>query len=459
MGRLLDETFAYRRGTQIAREPYKAYLPHTVNGWTPSFDAATLRRLHSAAEQVRTLPQHIAPTRALRWCLKRTEAIATSHVEGIVTTMRSLSLLESLRAGRDPERVERDRQTLGAARLNAYAAAVGARRSNPVTSGDLQEMHRRLFAATSQQIGSGEFRDEQNWIGTVAARTPAEALYVPPPHRMLPPLLDDLTAHVTAPQLGQPLAKAVIAHLQFETIHPFADGNGRVGRALLHCVLQREMPHRLPLPLSAAINERKQGYYMALRPYQTHIGPPDSAARSAAAGVVADYLATAADVACDYTRAVAHILADMQQRWAERRLRQHSAAAAVLHAMCTMPAADTACLAAVTERSDRAVRRAVRHLADAGVLAESVDEDTGRAVFELPEMLQIVDGRAHLIAACWELRSAGVEPSVRDLIARWRDSTPPQTGPRRLPRCTQIGARSTIRCRRDAGHHLPHRYT
>ena len=141
-------------------------MPHTINGWTPDLDAVALLRLHGTTERLRALPQQIPPDRALIWCLNRTEAIATSHVEGIVTTMRSLSLLESLRAGRDPERVERDRQALGAARLNACAAAVGARRSAPVTAGDLQEMHRRLFTATSQQIGSGEFRDEQNWVGT-----------------------------------------------------------------------------------------------------------------------------------------------------------------------------------------------------------------------------------------------------------------------------------------------------
>ena len=189
-------------------------MPHTINGWTPDLDAVALLRLHGTTERLRALPQQIPPDRALIWCLNRTEAIATSHVEGIVTTMRSLSLLESLRAGRDPERVERDRQALGAARLNACAAAVGARRSAPVTAGDLQEMHRRLFTATSQQIGSGEFRDEQNWVGTAAARTPAGALYVPPPHEMLQPLLGDLTAYVTAPQLVQPLTKAALARPQ-----------------------------------------------------------------------------------------------------------------------------------------------------------------------------------------------------------------------------------------------------
>ena len=339
------------------------------------------------------------------------------------------------------------------------AAAVGARRSEPLTGDDLAEMHRRLFAATRQQIGSGEFRDDQNWVGPREARTPAAAVFVPPPHQMLGRLLGDLTAYVSASQLVQPLAKAAISHLQFETIHPFADGNGRVGRALLHCVLQRGMPHHLPLPISAAINERKQDYYASLRPYQTYIGPRDGTDRDGAASVAAGYLADAVEVACDYTRAAAQMLASMQQRWADLRLRRHSAAAAVLQAMSTMPAADTSFLETATEHSPRAVRRAVRHLADRGVIAETVDEDSGRAVFELPEILQIVDSRAQLVAACWEMRSVGAEPKAKDLITPWRDTLVQHAGPRELPPCTHIGVRSKTQCKRWAGHSPPHRYT
>ena len=458
MGRLLDLTYTHWfNGGQVS-EPYKAYMPHTINGWTPSLDAATIKRLHDAAEHIRDL-QRIPADRTLQWCLNRAEAIASSHVEGIVTTMRSLSLLESQPRSSDPGRVERDRQALGAARLNAHAAAVGARRTEPITSDDLREMHRRLFNATQQQIGSGEYRDEQNWVGPSGARTPAAAVYVPPPHQTLMPLLEDLTRYASGPQLVQPLMKAAMCHLQFESIHPFVDGNGRTGRALLHCVLQRDMPHQLPLPLSAAITERRQDYYASLRPYQTYIGPRDSDDRAAAAAASVAYIAVAADVACDYTRAVAAVLADMQQRWTDLRLRPHSAAAAVLHAMSTMPAADTTFLATTTGRSPRAVRRATRQLTDRGVIAESVDEDTARTVFELPEMLEIVDWRQRLVNACWELRSKGTSPKIEAVISHWRMSLPQQPAKQQLPPCTHIGVRTGTQCKRRSGHNPPHRYT
>lgn len=458
MGRMLDATYVYWFGTRQHREPYKAYMPHTISGWTPDIDADGVARLQDATERIRALAT-LPADRALRWCLHRTEAIASSHVEGIVTTMRSLSLLESLRAAGDPDRADRDRQTLGAVRLNAYAAAVGARRSEPVTVDALAEMHRRLFAATSQQIGSGEFRDEQNWVGPTSARTPAAAVYVPPPHEMVSVLLSDLTDYASM-SLTQPLAKAAIAHLQFETIHPFVDGNGRVGRALLHCVLQRDMPHTLPLPVSAAINERKGDYYASLRPYQTYIGASSGEERSAAAAAAAGYIADAANVACDYTRAVAAVLTKMQQQWTDLRLRRHSAAAAVLAAMSTMPAAATSFLETATEHSPRAVRRAVRQLADSGVLAESVDADTSRTVFELPEMLQIVDGRRRLVTACWEARGTQTDPDIEAILKRWHQLTAQHgdTPAGRAP-CTHIGVRSKVQCKRRAGHNPPHRYT
>lgn len=171
------------------------------------------------------------------------------------------------------------------------------------------------------------------------------------------------------------------------------------------------------------------------------------------------YIAAAVDVACDYAGAAAHVLDAMQQRWAELRLRKDSAAAAVLQAMSTMPATDTAFLREATGRSARAVRRAVRQLADSGALAESVDDVTGRAVFELPEMLQVVDGRVRLVSACWEMRAAGAEPQDRALIERWRDSVARHAAPRELPRCAHIGARSKTWCKRRSGHNPPHRYT
>ena len=119
--------------------------------------------------------------------------------------------------------------------------------------------------------------------------------------------------YVSAPPWLPVLAKAAIAHLQFETIHPFEDGNGRVGRALLHCVLHRDLTLPIPLPLSSAIDTRREDYYAALRPYQTYIGDASTEERSQAACETIRYISDAAAVACHYAHATSQVVAGMER--------------------------------------------------------------------------------------------------------------------------------------------------
>ena len=417
--------FHYWRGTRQVSEPYEAYVPHRVAGWTPRPDPQTLDRLSAASDLLRAWGPGLQRSPALKWCLNRVEGIASSDVEGIRTTLRSLSLLESLRAARDPGRTRSDRQALGNVRLNAYAVAVGQRRKEPVTVADVMEMHRRLFGATAQDFNPGTLRTEQNWIGWQGHRTPAQADFVPPPPELAEPLLDDLMAYVSAPVWGHPVAKAALAHVQFETIHPFDDGNGRVGRALIHTSLHRDIGLGVALPLSAAIAASRDDYYESLRPYQSYIGDTDTPQRSAALGAAIDFIADAIAVACHYAQAVAAVVADMEQSWADLGLRPDSAAAAILERMATVPAATTGYLAEATGHSPRAIRRAVVDLAARGALAETNDEDTGRRVFELPEMLHIVDERQELLADCWELHASGTQEVVPEALQRFHSTIPP----------------------------------
>lgn len=343
---------------------------------------------------------------ALTWCLHRAEGIASSDVEGIRTTLKSLSLLESLRADRSPTRAELDRKALGNVRLNAHAISVGLRRGVPVTAADVEEMHRRLLSNTDQQPESGVLRDEQNWVGRGHQRTPAGAHFVPPPPESVRYLLDDALRYVSAPVWGQPIAKAALAHLQFETIHPFFDGNGRIGRALIHTVMSRDVGPGVPLPLSAAIGTRKDDYYQALRPYQTYMGDTAAPERTEAACATIDYVADAVAVACGYAQVIASAITDMEQAWAGLGLRPHSAATAILDHMSTMPAATTTYLSEATGQSPRATRRAVTELAERGVLVETIDEDSGRRVFVVPEMLRVVDEREALLLDCWDMHTS-----------------------------------------------------
>lgn len=447
----------------FGREPYQAFVPHGVNDWNPRVSESALDKVEDATERLLSLWQTREQTTALRWCLNRTEGIASSDVEGISTTLRSLSLLESLRGRRGSAGQKRDRQALGAVRLNVYALAVGGQRTERLDAAFIEEMHRRLFAGTDQHFAVGKFRDRQVWVGAAGAHTPARAHYVPPPHEFVGPLVEDL-ADCLSVRGWAPLVKASVAHLQFETIHPFIDGNGRIGRALMHCAIRRRLPGLAPVPVSAAIGARKQDYYDSLRDYQTYVGEPDADARSEAAEPAVAYTADAVMVACDYTEVVAEAVARMHQEWADLRLRSHSAAVAALAEMSTMPAVTVAYLTDRTGRTPRSVRAGMRKLVDSGAVAESVDEDSGRRVFELPAMLRAVDMRSEILDRCWMLRSSGAVPSVPDLVERLRNAPEARTGPseHRSPAvhaCGHTGVRSGARCVLRAGHAPPHRYT
>ncbi len=417
MGRYLDRTY----DGVLGPEPYRAYVPCGIAGWDPGLSEQAAQRARAADNRIAGLAAELPQHRSMLWCLNRSEGIASSDVEGVSTTLRSLSLLESLRAGRDPKRQERDRQALGAVRLTAHAVSVGRRRDAPVGVADLCEMHRRLFEDSNVGFEPGCVRSDDIWVGPAGA-TPPEALYVAPPAAHVGPLCEDLMQYVSAHDLRHPLVKAAVAHLQFETIHPFPDGNGRVGRALIHCVLQRCRPSSVTVPLSAAIAEHKQAYFGSLRPYQTYTGDRDSTIRDACGEAAVSFVADAASVACDYTEAVAQVITDMDAEWRDLGLRPHSAAAAALEAMSTMPAATIDYLCDATDRPANSVRRGLRRLVSAGVVTETRDEDTGRRVFELPELLQVVDHRQKLLQQCWQTHQAGLGRSPAELVSEWRRS-------------------------------------
>lgn len=114
---------------------------------------------------------------------------------------------------------------------------------------------------------TGQVRDMQNWIGG-SDHSPRDASFVPPPPRTLAVYLDDLVAFANRSD-GSVLVQAAVAHAQFESIHPFTDGNGRIGRALINTILRRRgATRRVVVPLASAIVARRETYFDALGAYR-----------------------------------------------------------------------------------------------------------------------------------------------------------------------------------------------
>ena len=230
--------------------------------------------------------------------------------------------------------------------------------AKPLRLKDVLEIHRRLMLATTTPQIAGELRERQNSIGG-NAHNPGRADFVPPPPERVKGLTDDLVAFMNRTNLP-PVVQAAVAHAQFETIHPFADGNGRVGRALIHVVLRRRglAPRYVP-PVSLVLAADAKAYVTGLTAFREDRP--------------ADWIllfAHAIERAAAKASELATRRAELQEKWRERagRPRRHSSAEALIVELPAHPMVTVATAQKHLGRSKQAVNEAIAALADKGVL-------------------------------------------------------------------------------------------
>ncbi len=246
---------------------------------------------------------------------------------------------------------------------------------------DIREIHRTLLRFSADRRIAGVVREEQNWIGG-NDYNPIGAAYVPPPPEFVLPLLADLCRFMARNDLA-PVAQAAIAHAQFENIHPFADGNGRVGRALIHTVLRRadETVNYVP-PISLVLVATQRSYVAGFGAFSN--------------GDVSGWcelFATATEWAAQEAERMASAIDDRQAQWLERLGNPRSDAAVrqlVAH-LPAQPVIDVTAGRELTGKSHVAVQTALRQLEDAGILRRLNERKWGR-VWECDELLELVEG-------------------------------------------------------------------
>jgi len=457
MGRSVSLIYAYWLRGGIIREPYEAFAPDPLTGWRYEPSAAVSALLGEAAESLRELasrPSWADPEPAADWVLRRLEGVASSAVEGINTTLRSLAAHESARMPSDSRNAEADAAAVGAWRQNRLALEMGALPAT--TTADLCGLHARLLRQTSQNRIAGRVRTEQNWVGRPSDRTPRTAVFVPPPPEMVPEMLDDLAGWMSSPQ-EDPLAAAAVAHAQFVTIHPFDDGNGRTGRALSHLMLRRGgAVGGTPVPLTAALEPVRASYFEAMNACR-HEGPPGAAERSEAMDEWVALFAESAVIACT---AAGHALASVDEtlaRWNGYKLRDRSAAKRALGVLETMPVIEAPELAERLGVSETAARRGLARLEDIGAVVAVDTPHNGRR-FEAPEILDLVDRRKEVIDEMWAFRHAGLTWEPAQHSPRPTRSDTGISPPAAPDGCEHVGPIARNRCRLPAGHRGHHRY-
>lgn len=231
----------------------------TAVQWSPDGTTATL--LDRAGTALRELDaQHGPGLTALSGALDRTEAVASSRIEEERATLDEVArAVVGIRAN--------PRATAMVRAGGAIDGLVAASGSGTITEASLLTAHRLLMRDDPVDGRyAGRYRDVQNWIG--GGRTPRLARYVPPPPELVQPLMADLIAFLQRDDL-HPIAQSAVAHAQFESIHPFTDGNGRIGRALIAAVLRRRgLTRSVTVPIATALVAERDRYFWHLERFR-----------------------------------------------------------------------------------------------------------------------------------------------------------------------------------------------
>jgi len=353
------------------------------------FDGDTAADIADAERAIAALDAQVSTltdTEALARILLRAECVASSRIEGLEVGARRLLRAEAaLELGEQPTDITAN-EVLG--NIDAMASAVQTVTQGTLVTVDLLlGFHRRLMRDTRLEAQAGRIRTEQNWIGG-SDFNPCSAAFIPPPAEYVRELLDDLCRFCNEDALPA-VAQAAIAHAQFETIHPFADGNGRTGRALIHFVLRRRgLATRVLPPISLVLATWANDYVAGLGASR-YRGPASSAAANDGTNLwVARFAAACVRAVADAT-SFEERARSLQDEWRVRlgRVRASSATDLLLRALPGTPVITVSSAAAHLGRTFQPVNAAIVRLIDANILRQ-VNVGRRNRAFESPEVIE-----------------------------------------------------------------------
>jgi Fic family protein len=289
--------------------------------------------------------------------LLRSESAASSRIENLTASARAIAEAEIADADSRTSRRKNAAQIVANTRtMNAALALAGN-----INSSSILAMHHALLNETDP-INAGRWRTEQVWIGG-GNLGPHLALFVPPQQDRVPDAIDDLMKFVERDDLPA-LAHAALAHAQFETIHPFSDGNGRTGRALVQAMLRHEqLTRNVTVPVSAGLLSDTKAYFDALTTYR--LGNPIP---------IVSQFARAAFRAVANGRMLVDELRQIRARWEQMiKARSDSAAWRLADLLLRKPVVNARVISEELALEVGNVHRYIKPLLEAGVLVQSLD--------------------------------------------------------------------------------------
>jgi len=399
--------------------PYHAYVPDPLEGRTVRIGGELSRRIADAERAIRSLngpDAHVLA--AVSRFLLRSEAIASSRIEGVAPSARNVALAELGREERVTG-VSQHAQLVANNLTIVQDASTRLAESAEVTVADVEALHSALLTDQAELHG---IRKVQNWIGG-SDFNPLQADFVPPPPGDVPALMADLAGYING-AAHSPLVQAALVHAQFETIHPFTDGNGRVGRALVHTVLTRRgLTPTAVLPVSMVLSTFRESYLDGLTGYRYN-GEPDTAEAVQGVGKWVAFFVGSATAAAEQSRSVLEDITALQRDWEQRlatarisrglraRPRTDSATSQILGILPSAPVLTSRVVQRVLGVSPKAALEALAELTAAGILQTRriAPSATAYLAGELLDLITFAERR--LASTRFDTRASSPRPPV-----------------------------------------------
>ncbi len=352
---------------------YRPAVPAAIAGLTLDLPPAVLAEAEAASREITRfdveLGNDLAPFAAV---LLRSESAASSQIENLTASARAIAEAElpGVAAKRNAEMIV----------ANAAAMQAALALSDTVNAAAILAMHRALMASQPRHT-PGEFRTEPVWIG--GGSTPVGATFVGPRHHLIPAAIADLIKFARRADITA-LPQIAVAHAQFETIHPFTDGNGRTGRALVQSMLRAKgLTRQLTVPVSAGLLADTGVYFDALTSY-----------RNGDAAPIVECFSRASSRAIDNGRLLVTDLRDIRRRWNDEiTARSDSAVWKLADLLTRRPVVNAALLAAELGIDSTNAHRYLTPLTEAGILIETTNRARNR-IWRAPEVLAALDAFA-----------------------------------------------------------------
>jgi len=367
----LGEGVRIPRSRHLAHSgPYEAAVPPSIADLDIPLTGETFALVDEASTEIARfdaeLGADIAPYAPL---LLRSESAASSRIENLTASAKAIALAEL----GDPTR---QNAAIIVANTRTMQAALAL--ADSLDEQAILDMHEVLLGSSHPEW-VGHWRDQQVWIGG-SSYGPHGALFVPPHHERVPQAMADLVAFMRRDDIPA-LVQATVAHAQFETIHPFPDGNGRTGRALIHSVLRaKRLTLNVTVPVSAGLLTDVTAYFDSLTAYRQ--GEPST---------IVELVAEASFRAVANGRLLASELSGIRAEWAVRiTARRGAAAHGLADLLVRQPVVDSPLVQRELGLAATNANTAIEHLVGKGILTKVSGNHRNRK-WAAPDVLGALD--------------------------------------------------------------------